>query len=245
MSLPTPNQNGLIATNNKLGFMHQGNEIIDAFIDFAPDAPGLVVDIGAAFGVATLPLINKGVPVTAIDMEASHLNHLKTEVGSSSADLLTCLHGCFPEQVTLKPGSVGAALLSHVLHFLEPSRMEQAFASLRDCLAPGGKVFIVTYTPYLGCLQSFIPIYEKQLTDNVRWPSWVENNLTEHLDTPQHVREQLPETMNYLDKPTLAQALREYGFTVLRNEYLDALANHIPERLILDGREWCGVIATI
>lgn len=245
MSLPTPNQNGLIATNNQLGFMHQGNAIIDAFLEFSPKAPGLVVDIGAAFGVATLPLINKGVAVTAIDMDASHLKHLSQEVPVANSDLLTCVHGCFPEETDFKPGSVGAVLLSHVLHFLEPKRMDSAFRSLRECLAPGGRVFIVTYTPYLGCLQSFIPVYEKRLAASERWPSWVENNLSEHLVAPEQVCQQLPDTMNYLDKPTLENALNEYDFSILQNDYLDASRDHIPERLIHDGREWCGAIATI
>ena len=234
---------GFEATRNSRGFMHTLNEISQEFIDFAQMAPGMVVDIGAAYGIATIPIINQRIQVVACDMDNKHLNEIENRIALTMKKYLIKKHGQFPQDITFDKGSVGAILLSHILPFLNPGDLDLAFEKLSEWLAPGGKVFIVCYSPYMACFKRFISLYEKRLADGIKWPCWVKNNVKDYLEAPQDVLENLPNTMNYLDLEPLTNALKSNDFSIEKSVYLDPKINNIPEGLILDGREWTGVIA--
>ncbi len=87
---------GFEITHNIRGFMHQLNEIGQDFIDFAPTASGLIVDIGAAYGVTTIPIIEQQIAVTACDMEMSHLQELQSRIPQQYHQYLTVKQGQFP-----------------------------------------------------------------------------------------------------------------------------------------------------
>ena len=234
---------GFETTQNARGFMHTLNDISHAFIAFSADAPGLIVDIGAAYGVATLPIIQQGRDVVACDMDNTHLTTIQQRVPPSLRHHLHTQHGQFPHDIRFAPGQVGAVLLSHILPFLNPDEMDEAISKVATWLAPKGKVFIACYSPYMACFKRFIPLYEQRLQDGIRWPCWVENNVTDYLEAPSDVLNNLPHTMNYLDHAPLTQALQQHGFAIERADYLDPKKNNIPEGLLMDGREWSGVIA--
>jgi len=53
LCMPAPEPNGFIQTLNKMGYMTSTlDRFSQAFVDFAPKAPGRALDIGAAYGVA-------------------------------------------------------------------------------------------------------------------------------------------------------------------------------------------------
>lgn len=236
-------ERGLEATRNVRGYMHTLNEISQAFIDFAPKAPGFVVDVGAAYGVATIPILNKRIKVIACDMEKNHLEELEKRVDSKFKHYLTTKHGQFPHGLDFDQGSVGAILFSHILHFLSPDELDLAFQKLSTWLASHGKLFIVAHTPYVRPLKRFIPLYEKRCAQSIKWPAWIENNVRDYMESPQEVLDNLPATMNYLDLQPLIRALESNDFSIEKADYLDPKTNNISEELQLDGREWIGVIA--
>lgn len=236
-------ERGFEATRNVRGFMHTLNKISQAFIDFAASSPGLIVDMGAAYGVATLPILKKHIEVIACDVDKAHLDELTKRVEPPFLPYLKTQVGYFPREIDFAENSVGAILLSHILPYLDPKEMDLTFNKLAKWLAPNGKVFIVCYSPYLACFKQFIPIYEKRVAEGIKWPSWVENNVRDYLEAPQDVLDNLPDTMNYLDLPPLIQALESNGFSIETAEYLDPKMTMIPDGVLLDGREWVGIVA--
>ncbi|QLH43387.1 MAG: class I SAM-dependent methyltransferase [Coxiellaceae bacterium] len=230
-------------TRNVRGFMHPLNEISQAFIDFAVQAPGLAVDIGAAYGVATIPILEKHINVVACDVEQSHLDEIVKRLNPELLAYLKLKQGHFPKDIDFEKGSVGAVLLSHVLPFLSPEELDYALDKLYGWLTPKGKIFIVSYTPYINPMKTFLPVYEANVLKGANWPCWINNNIRDYFVGPQEIAAHLPDTINYLDLTPLINGLEKAGFSIEIAKYLDPAKNHIPRGVLLDGREWCGVIA--
>jgi len=235
---------GYELTSNLRGYMHPLNDIGQDFVDFAKDAPGLVVDMGAAFGVATIPILKKHIPVLACDMERAHLDELNNRTSPSLRSYLKLQKGYFPKDFNFEEKSIGAILLSHILHFLSPIELEEAFDKLALWLAPQGKLFIACYSPYLANMKDYLPLYEARLAKGIRWPYWRLNNAHDYfsINGSHFENHEIPPTLNYLDLPLLTQALKSRGFSIEKAEYLDPDKNSIPLSARLDGREWCGVV---
>jgi SAM-dependent methyltransferase len=131
-----------------------------AFIDFAAASEKPVVDIGAAYGVATIPALSVGASVIAVDTDHRHLEILRTQLNAEGQARLTTLAASFPEDTNFENNSISAFLVARVLHFFSPDRLQLAAKKLFDWLVPGGKVFITGESPYLNNWKSFIPTYE-------------------------------------------------------------------------------------
>jgi hypothetical protein len=69
---------GLIVTLNKMGYMlEQPEEYNQAFIEFASSIHPPCLEIGAAYGVSTIPALMKGAYMTSNDLSKEHLDILK------------------------------------------------------------------------------------------------------------------------------------------------------------------------
>ncbi|MDO8461409.1 MAG: class I SAM-dependent methyltransferase, partial [Deltaproteobacteria bacterium] len=144
IKMPTPEANGFVKTLNNMGFM---TSVLDpysqALVDFAPQAPGPFLEIGAAYGVASLAALEKGCEVIANDMDERHLEILWDRAPKEDQKRLTLKAGAFPDAIDLKPGSVGTILVCRVLHFFTGPMIEKSLDRMFDWLAPGGKVAII------------------------------------------------------------------------------------------------------
>jgi len=232
-------KDGLIPTLNQMGWMTTGLDVYSrAFVDFAAQAPGSALDIGAAYGVASLAALKTGAKVIANDIDARHLDILY-ENASTDAGNLTLLPGSFPDGIDLPNGSVGAILVCRVLHFFDGTTIERGIEKMFNWLAKGGKIFAVGETPYLGNMRGFIPLYEERLKDpNCAWPGYFDN--VQEICDPA-VRDKLPPMINFFDLKALTRAFKAAGFTIentgtfARPEY--------PAWAQYDGRESAGIIA--
>lgn len=232
-------QDGLIPTLNQMGWMTQGLDVFSqAFIDFAPTAPGAALDIGAAYGVASLAALKKGAKVIANDLDARHLEILKGQVPVGLLPNLTLMPGAFPDGVDFPVGSIGAILVCRVLHFFDGATIERGIAKMFNWLATGGKIFVIGETPYLSNMKGFIPHYEAQLKDpSIAWPGYF-NNVHEICDPA--VKDKLPKQINFFDIKTLRRVFEGAGFTVERAETF--ARPEYPTWAQYDGRESAGLI---
>jgi 2-polyprenyl-3-methyl-5-hydroxy-6-metoxy-1,4-benzoquinol methylase len=75
----------IVATHNGMGWTSTvPNQITCAWLDFIrkiEEQPVCVLDIGAGFGVATIPALKDGARVIANDIETSHLDAIRKEAG--------------------------------------------------------------------------------------------------------------------------------------------------------------------
>src|SRR5688572_28965717 len=104
------------STINKKGFTYQLTSFGKAFINYVSRSAHPVMDIGAAYGVATLPALLHGATVIAVDLDEVHLKILQESVDPS---LLTRLHTFkkrFPD-FDMRSESLGAVYMSQVLPF--------------------------------------------------------------------------------------------------------------------------------
>lgn len=237
--MPAQVVKGLVPTMNQKGFMAlKLDAYSQAWVDFSPEAPGPVADIGAAYGVATLACLERGARVTAVDMEPKHLEVLKGRADGEQLSRLTSIVGAIPSSLDFPEESFGAILISRVLHFLEPKEVEESIQKAARWLKRGGKLFIVAETPYLNHLTAFLPTYEARLRAGAKWPGQIAD-FRRFLSKEEQAH--APERMNFLNPDVLHRVCYEAELDVEQMGFIDR--KDYGESFRLDGREGCGVIA--
>ncbi len=225
-----------VKTLNNMGYMTTClDEFSREFVQFAAIAPGPVLDVGAAYGVATLSALNAGATVIANDIDERHLNMLMGRVDPELWDRVELLSGDFPE-LPINSSSLGAALVCRVLHFFEGERVERSAEALFGWLKPGGKVFIVTETPFVGTLRKFADEYARRKQHGDPWPGLI-TNMSFYSGKRAGT---IPEFANWLDPDVLNRVFKQAGFEIERCHTF--ARPEFPEDLQWDGRESVGLV---
>ncbi len=236
--LPASPVEGLIPTLNKTGWMTEG---LDEYSqDFAVYAGSVgrqgheVLDIGCAYGVATLAALAEGARVCASDIEPRHLEILRQRVPPEYRARVRSVPGALPG-VDFEHGHFAAILAARVLHFLDGPDIEQTVAKMHNWLMPGGRLYLVADTPYVGPWYTYADRYERRKAAGELWPGKVEDYaalLPAGTDPAGH-----PAFINPLDPDILARVCTAAGFSILSAAFLSGATKHAK------GREHAGVIA--
>ncbi len=235
---PEP-KDALIVTLNSMGYMlSQPEKYNQAFIDFSPHAPGPVLDIGAAYGLATLPALEKGAYVIANDLDERHLQILKSKALPKYLDHLEIKVGRMPNELDFEENSLGAILTSRALSFVLPDEFELSLKKIFRWLKPGGKFFFLGGSPHMGTFNKFLPLYQKRKAEGHPWPGFIEDI---PFYAPERARD-LPYHVNLLDEATLSRSLIKAGFIIEDMGFVSAIDEH-PSDMKADGREMIGAIA--
>ena len=239
LQLPDADASGcFIPTLNNMGYMTtQLDPYSQKFVDHAATTSGVCLEIGAAYGIATLAVLSRGGKIICNDLDARHLALVKQQAAAQNLDLslLTTMLGDFLTDLDLAENSIEAILICRVLHFLNGQEVEQAMQKMFNWLKPGGKVFIIADTPYLKVWTAFIPEYEQRVSDGVLWPGIIANL---HKYFPNIL---VPNMLNTFDVAVLSRVLTKQGFDLESIEYLDR--QDFPPDRQLDGRESIAAIA--
>lgn len=228
---------GFVPTLNGLGFMSMRvDACMEAFIAFAKTSSAPVADIGAAYGVATIPALQAGAIVIAVDVDERHLAILRQRAPNGCLKRLRTIPASFPEGLHFDHDSIGAFLVSNVLNFLSPDGLQLAARGLFDWTIPDGKIFITAGSPYFGGCRSFVPVYEARKRAGWLWPG----HLTD-IVTYAPLWKDLFSSMLLLDPDTLSRVFRESGFLIEQAELI--ARPDLPPQLQMDGRESVQLIA--
>lgn len=206
---------------------------------------GTVLEIGAAFGAASLQALEQGAQVFCNDIDPRNLavvrnRYIKKDLNSVTGDEdnLILLPGSFHEELELPNNFFDAILISRVLHFFSGDKIEKSLEKLADYLKPGGKLFIVCETPFLKNWKKFIPEYEKRLADGVTWPG----EITSPADYESSGRiTSLPKFVHWITKEILERSLKKIKFGIEFLSYINR-EGQFPDDLLLDGKESIGAI---
>lgn len=214
------------------------------FIEHAAETAsngGKVLEIGAAFGAATLAAIAKGATVYCNDIDASNLavvrqRYLETS-SMEDADLITgddskliLVPGALPHELTGLPKKFfDAILICRVLHFFTGAKIEESLALISSLLAPSGKIYIVCETPFLKNWQRFIPEFNRRVESGVDWPGEI-TNPAEFESSGRAAS--LPKFVHWITKEVLERSLLRTGFIVENADYIDR-SGQFPEDLLL------------
>lgn len=238
--IPSFSVKTMVPTLNGTGFMF---EVLDEYaldwIRFAASSADPVLDLGCAYGAATLPALEAGARVVASDMEPKHLEILADQVPERLRDHLECVAGTLPG-IDFAPARFAAILCSRVLHFLNGADIDASVARMAHWLKPGGRLYLVTDTPY-GIWRRAIPAFEDAKRRGERWPGIIVG-LHDYLPTAgvkRHIDK--PPFMNLLDAELLARTCIEAGLRVERAGFIDRTDFRGLGRM--DGRENAGVMA--
>lgn len=211
---------GMVATLNRTGVMVE--HLIPYSSDFAEYAGrcgGEVLDLGCAYGVASIAALERGARVVALDMERKHLDILGERVNDEARERLTLRQGVLPD-VDFADGRFTAVHASRVMHFLSPEDVRLTLRKMFRWLAPGGKVFLSTDSPYFGYWASKAAEYEERSRAGDPWPGYIPD-VAAHFD-PAHVVGG-PSLINVLDPEVFRRECEAAGFVVERAGYFGAV----------------------
>lgn len=216
--LPKSSVPGLIPTLNNTGWMTEGlDDYSRAFTEYAGSIQAECLDIGCAYGVATLPALANGARILACDMDPRHLEILARRVPPEHLPRYRSHPGTMPEVDFLAAG-FGAILCARALHFLKGGDIEATVRKMHDWLIPGGRVFLVADTPYVGPWWKLAPEYERRKREGCPWPGFVQDyaallpagsNASEH-----------PAFIHPLDPDILSRVASQAGFEIVAADVL-------------------------
>ncbi len=229
-----------VPTLNKMGYMTKDLDYYSQqFVKYVTEHKATCLEIGAAYGVATIPALAGGATVIANDIDNRHLEILQNSVPLQQRKRLTLLPGRFPEEMNLSPASVDAALICRVMHFFPPQAILDSANKLFSFLKPNGKVFVVAETPYNAVAPAYIPIYEEKKKNNDLWPGFIEQEARKYIR--EKWRANNPDSFHLLDPDVLHRVFSKAGFII---EQCDFFArDNWPNDAQYDGRESVGLIA--
>jgi SAM-dependent methyltransferase len=230
---------GLVPTLNDKGFMFEVlDDYANEFIRESGASREQALEIGCAYGIATIAALEAGAHITAVDMDARHLEVLQSRVSPEMLERLTVQTGTLPD-IDLPENYFGTLLCSRVLHFLPGEEIEQSVRNMYRWLKPGGKLFLIADTPF-GIWRKFIPTWDENIAAGERWPGHMVKPI-KYLPYEPSSDEIGPPLMNLLVPDLLRRACEEAGFIVERATWIDRADFKTAGRM--DGRENCGLVA--
>ena len=233
--LPESPVEGLVPTLNNTGWMTISLDRVSRdFAHFAGTIDEEVLDIGCAYGIATLAALGAGARVCACDMESAHLDVLEKRADAGVRHRLRCLTGTLPA-VDFPAESFGAVLAARVLHFLSGEDIESTIRKIHDWLRPGGRIFLVADTPYVGPWKPLSGEYERRKAAGDPWPGLV-GDYAQFLSSGQDATAH-PAFINPLDPDVLSRVCHDAGFEILDASFLRGGTPHASDR------DHAGVIA--
>lgn len=214
------------------------NVISERWVEFSARCGAPVLDIGAAYGVASLAALRAGAHVIANDLGEEHLKILESRAPLEDRARLRIKAGKFPRDLVFEHESLGAVLASNVLHFLTGRQLERGFRMIAGWLGPGGKLFVHASTPYQAPFTAFVPEYDRRLAAGEKWPGWMEkvSRYSKHRKLSV-----MPASIHLLDDVVLRRVAESAGLQV-EESFLYRRAD-LGHGLAMDGRESVGLIA--
>ena len=230
---------GLVPTLNDKGFMFEVlDEYADDFIQTAGASNDAALEIGCAYGVATIAALQAGATITACDMDQGHLDVLRSRIDDKLAARLTLQTGTLPD-IDLPEAQFSSLLCSRVLHFLSGEDIERSVQNMFRWLKPGGRLYLIADTPF-GIWRNFIPTWDENMAAGERWPGFMVKPIN-YLPYEPSSEDIGPPIMNLMVPDLLRRTCEEAGFEVTRASFIDR--SDFGDRGKMDGRENCGIAA--
>lgn len=231
---------GSFESLNRMGIIvNEDNEITASFLEDL-SAGDKALEIGAGFGYFSIKAIEKGAQLNVNDLSQKHLNIFSEALSEHQQSQVKILPGKFTEiAAQVENASLKSVLAQRVFTYMNPDELANTLNLINQKLIAGGKLYIVTQTPYTKQWLNLIPEYEKRKADKQANPGFF-NDLEDYSqDNSRKIASQY-----LLDSPELEALLHKSGFTIDKSFYLshNRKSKHSREHK-LDGREFVGVIA--
>ncbi len=248
LTLPKTDKDGRSVTlNNKGAAAPKFDDATLSFLEFGQGKK--VLEIGGAYGNVMLEAMHRdsNTEYHLNDLDSRHLSIAAYRLQSKLDQRKICLEGV--EHIQFIYGDItqpnwkshetyDAILIARVLHFLDPKEMNIALKNIYKSLKPGGRVFIITLTPYVNRYKSFIPEFEKRLKAGETYPGYVPSlhpYANPEVTTTEQLRNITIEQFMFLNDTVLHRIFSNAGFNVLESRHTPL--RYTSETWQLDGRE--------
>jgi polyketide synthase PksJ len=226
-----------IPTLNHYGYMlKKPDEYSQLFIEHASKSSGFVLDIGAAYGVSTIPALKGGAYVIANDLDERHLDILWQRTPIQDRSRLLLKPGKFPYEVNFPPDTLDGILASGVLHYLSVDELEEAMRVIYKLLKTNGKFFFFTSTPHIGLFKDFLPVYQERKQAQIKWPGYITNCWVYAPNRKNFI----PKKIHLLDEDILEPFFLSLGFQIEQKSYV-SMIGYAPD-IHTNGKEYIGFV---
>ncbi len=238
-SWPNEWEQGVIKTQNAMGVMFKElSPAAEAFVRHAKIAKLPLLDIGAAYGVATIPALENGANVIACDLSEEHLSILRQSVDKKFLPNLTTLTSKFPNNLKFEHNSLSAILLSNVLHFMDGPTVVAGLKQCWEWLEKNGKLYITVMTPHLSFYHQLIPVYEQRVSAGEQWPGIFDPQLV----AAEKWQDNLPDFVHLFEINTVQAVVKAAGFKIDAIDYF--CYKNYSDAHRTDGKEFISLCAT-
>lgn len=205
-----------ILTKNQMGWaIEPDDDYINEFIQYSQQVSGYSMDIGAAYGFATLKAVEGGAHIIVNDICKEHLDYIKKNIKARYKHLISYMEGNFLS-FSIQENSIESILLSRVLHMLSAKELEKAIDLIWLWLKTNGRAFITVATPYTKNLEKFVPIFRKNKSLGIDNPGLISNLDSFLSDTNKN----LPKKMQLFDLDILISTFQKRGFSIIKAGYI-------------------------
>ncbi|HLD95129.1 MAG TPA: class I SAM-dependent methyltransferase [Alphaproteobacteria bacterium] len=229
-------------TQNQTGFMLTS---VDPFVkkfvdDLTPN--DWAMDVGAAYGIASLEALKKGVHVVANDLDERHLQVLKdTHAQEGYKGHLTLFPGDIKTLEYPHKNTLSSILFSRVLHFFSGEEIIACLKKVHTWLKPKGRIYMVNETPFFGTCKKFTPVYLERKLSGHKWPGFLTSTeMVDFFDTSKKAF--LDSNVHFFDEDLCEKVATRSGFKVLEISYMDRKGIY-PTDALYDGRESIFMVA--
>lgn len=204
----------------------------------AETGPIVIADLGCGVGFSTQMMLERTrelpVAVTAVDLDAKHLDALRHRLSEADTARLTCI-AADAFDYPFPPGSLNGVLACRWLHFLNGEQLREFFRRCFSWLAPGGYVAITCETPYLKTMKdTFAGEYARRKAAGDEWPGI--RYLPEN-----YIFGNLPPFLHLLEPEIMRREAERAGFVVDATDFISR--TYYPAALRNDGRESAYILA--
>lgn len=230
-----------VATLNKRGYtLNCLDPYTSKLIATVKKTPGLVLEIGAAYGYFSKQVLNKTSATMLInDIEKKHLQIIERELKEEQKTRVKFLAGnLLSDEISIEDASLDYVNLCRVSHYFSGEQLRTALTKIKAMLKPGGLFCFVSETPFGGMFKEFIPLYQERKRTGVVWPAFI-SDVRKYMS---NYADDNPETMVLMDYDTLQRELELAQFKIDEIGYISREAI-FPRELRYDGRESIGAIS--
>jgi predicted SAM-dependent methyltransferase len=241
---------GARRTANLMGYEDtEINQLLQKYLEFVPQSPGNVLDLGCAWGFAIQQVLmrEKQTPflkphnrkILAVDLNQEHLDRI---AAGTPHELVETIYMHFPFlkspqcKRAFSHDSIGATYAGLLLHYLNPNELTEGLKLLYASTAPGGRVFASVNSAFLSKALGEDFLRRKQNPADP-FPGWYPNVFD--ASVPEKVRNEMPKSvcgmeikfLHVFDEETLSRYFEQAGFNVLEHFYFSR-SKMIPMKLL-------------
>ncbi|WP_131783937.1 class I SAM-dependent methyltransferase [Legionella gresilensis] len=228
----------LVKTQNAMGVMFKElSPAAYSFVQYAKIATLPLLDIGAAYGVATIPALKNGAKVIACDLSDEHLLILRQSTDQEFLFNLETLSKKYPDELHFDNKSLSGILISNVLHFMDGESITNGLHKCFKWLNHDDKLFVTVMTPHLSFYYPLIPDYKTRVREGAKWPGMFNPKLV----ASDKWRDNLPDFVHLFEIDTLKKVINQAGFEIEKIKYF--FYQNFPDEHRTDGKEFISLCA--